>query len=95
MTQAEREILGKLNKLTAQVTDMQMNMSWNTPTPAPKRSMMALPEFSEHVGIAKTTLYDWINNDKSFCGKVAFKIGRHWYIDLKKWNKWREIKHAL
>ena len=93
MTDTEREILSKLHNLTAQVTDMQMNLP-NRIDPEPTRGMMPLPEFSEWSGIPKTTLLDWINHDKSFCGKVARKLGRHWYIDMKRWQKWCDIKHA-
>jgi hypothetical protein len=55
--------------------------------------MMTLPRFTEEFGIPRPTIIDWIEKERGFAGKVAYKINSKWYIDIPGFTKWRSRKH--
>lgn len=57
------------------------------------KQQMRLNNFSEAFDIPRDTIMDWIDKEKGFAGKVAFKNNSRWYIDIPAFTKWRERKH--
>ena len=50
-----------------------------------------LKTFRAMYGIPENTAERWIHSKKGF---PAYKLGHKWYVDVKKFEKWREIEHV-
>lgn len=48
-----------------------------------------LATFREIYGIPEDTVLRWVHT-KNF---PAYKQGNRWYVDVKKYEKWRETEH--
>ena len=49
-----------------------------------------LKTFRELYCIPENTVREWVHT-KSF---PAYKLGSKWYVDIKRFEKWRETEHA-
>lgn len=56
----------------------------------PEVKQMDLKTFREVYGIAEDTVLRWVHS-KHF---PAYKLGHKWYVDIKKFEKWREMEHS-
>lgn len=54
-----------------------------------KKTQVNLKEFREMFGIPQETVKKYIHSK----GFPAFKQCGKWYVDLKKYEKWRETEH--
>lgn len=58
----------------------------------PYKGMITVDHFSQCMDIPKKTVMEWIyDKSEQF---PAYKLGRHWYVDMKKWPAWRDSKHV-
>lgn len=55
--------------------------------------MMQRKNFCEAYDVPLSTLKDWTDKERGFAGKVAYKVGAHWYINIKEFEKWLARKH--
>lgn len=51
---------------------------------------MNLKTFREAYDIPEDTALRWVHSK----GFPAYKLGHKWYVDIKKFEKWREKEHA-
>lgn len=51
---------------------------------------MTLKTFKATYDIPEDTALRWVHTK----GFPAYKLGRKWYVDIKKFEKWREVEHA-
>ena len=54
-----------------------------------EKRMMKLPKFCSVYDIPKTNVIRWIYSKKF----PAYKLGKNWFIDIKKFEQWREKEH--
>ena len=78
------EVLEKMNLMYKDIMDIVSR---------PKERMMNLADFEAAYGVPIDTVRDWIDDEKGFAGKVAYKLGRRWYIDTRAFERWRYFKH--
>ena len=56
----------------------------------PEVRQVDLKTFRQMYGIPENTVERWIHT-RSF---PAYKQGHKWYVDVRKYEKWRETEHA-
>lgn len=59
-----------------------------------EKKQLRASEFRKKYDIPSTTFHRWIHS-KGIVGKVAFKIGGLWYIDIPAYEKWRALQHTI
>ncbi|MGM9936454.1 MAG: helix-turn-helix domain-containing protein [Candidatus Ornithomonoglobus sp.] len=77
------EELKALNAKLDRVIALSKYEAWN--------GMLNVDHFCEKFDIPKKTVMTWIY-DKKECFP-AYKLGKHWYVDMKKFPNWRDNKH--
>ena len=77
------EELRELNEKLDRVLALSKYTAWN--------GMLTVDHFCEQFDIKKKTVMEWIyNKNEKF---PAYKLGKHWYVDMKKFPAWRDRKH--
>lgn len=52
------------------------------------KKQLKLSNFCKEFDIPRSTVLKWIHSDNF----PAYNLCGHWYVDLKKFYKWREIR---
>lgn len=55
-----------------------------------EKQQMKLKKFCDYYDVPRTTALRWIHAE----GFPAYNLCGHWYVDVPKFLKWREDKHA-
>lgn len=53
------------------------------------KKQMKLTNFCKEFDIARTTAIKWIHSD----GFPAYNLCGHWYVDIDKFYRWRDLQH--
>lgn len=78
------EALKELNEKLDRVIALSKYSAW--------KGMLTVDHFCEQYDIPKVTVMKWIYNKSEHF--PAYKLGKHWYVDMKKFQQWRDAKHC-